>query len=181
MVRTTLIVIVGTVLLVAVGCSGRTEPAPEPASTELAPAAETPETPVPSSLSVNTVAPRAATPRPAPDAAMLAKVHEYTERFYRGEIDSLYDEFSPGLKQELSLEQFSTVYEYVGENLGEEIQVVGEDAATNDEYRGFVRWARFEKTDEVIEIRWTLRRDDNSIAEFWIRPAGKKDGSADSL
>ena len=178
MVRTTLIV--GTLLLVTVGCSSRTEPAPEPASTELAPAAKTPETSVPSSPSVNSVAQRAATPRPAPDAAMLAKVHEYTERFYRGEIDLLYDEFSPGLKQELSLERFSTIYEYVGENFGVETQIIEEDAAANDEYRGFVRWARFDKTDEIIEIRWTLRRDDNSIVEFWIRPAKKKVGSAGS-
>ncbi len=143
MVRTSLTV--GTLLLVAVGCSSQTEPA-----------AET-------------------------HAAMLAKVHEYTERFYRGEIDLLYDEFSPGLKQELSLEQFSILYEYVGQNFGKQTQIIKEDAATNDEYRGFVRWARFAKTDEIIEIRWTLRRDDNSIAEFWIRPAKRKVGSAGSL
>ena len=143
MVRTSLTV--GTLLLVAVGCSSQTEPA-----------AET-------------------------HAAMLAKVHEYTERFYRGEIDLLYDEFSPGLKQELSLEQFSTLFQYVGENYGKQIQIIKEDAATKDEYSGFVRWARFDKTDEIIEIRWTLRRDDNSIAEFWIRPAKRKVGSAGSL
>ena len=172
MVRTTLIVIVGTVLLVAVGCSGRTEPAPEPVSTQLAPAAEASATPVPASRSVNSVA--------QPDAAMLAKVHDYTERFYRGEIDLLYDEFSPGLKQEFSLEQFSTLYEYVGENFGKQTQIIGEDAADNDEYRGFVRWARFDKTDAIIEIRWTLRRDDNSIVEFWIRPSKKNVGSAGS-
>ena len=179
MIRTTLIV--GTLLLVAVGCSSRTEPAAEPPTTQLAPAAETSVTPVPTSPSVNSVAQRAAAPRPAPDAALLAKVHEYTERFYRGEIDLLYDEFSPGLKQELSLEQFSILYEYVGQNFGKQTQIIKEDAATNDEYRGFVRWARFAKTDEIIEIRWTLRRDDNSIVEFWIRPAKKKVGSAVSF
>ena len=160
MPRATLIF--GTLLLVGVGCSSRTEPAPEPATTELAPVAETSSTLVP------------AAPRPAPDAAILAKVHECTERFYRGEIDLLYDEFSPGLKQQLSLEQFSTLYEYVGENFGKQTEIIGEDAAANDEYRGFVRWARFDKTDQIIEIRWTLRRDDNSIAEFWIRPVKKE-------
>ncbi len=177
MVRTTLIV--GTLLVVAVSCSSRTEPAPEPASTPPA-ASETSVTPVPSSPSANPDAQRAAAPGPASDAAMLAKVHDYTARFYRGEIDLLYDEFSPGLKQELSLEQFSTLYEYVGENFGKQTQIIEEDAAATDEYRGFVRWARFDKTDDIIEIRWTLRRDDNSIVEFWIRPAKKRVGSAGS-
>jgi hypothetical protein len=163
-------VIVGTLLLVAVGCSSRTEPTPE---TQLAAADETSATPLPTSPSVSSVAERPAAPVTAPDAALRAKVHEYTERFYRGEIDLLYDEFSPGLKEEFSLQQFSTLYEYVGEHFGNEIQIIGEDAATSDEYRGFVRWARFDKTEEIIEIRWTLRRDDDSIAEFWIKPATK--------
>ena len=147
------ILIIGTLLLVAVGCSSRTEPppAPAPASTELAEGDD-----------------------------LMAKVREYTERFYRGELDLLYEEFSPGLQEEFSLEQFSTVYEYVGENFGKETQIIGEDEADSDEYRGFVRWARFDKTDKIIEIRWTLRRDDDSIAEFWIRPAEKKIGSAGS-
>ena len=178
MVRMTLLS--GTLLLVAVGCSSRTEPAPEPeqASAELAPVAETSATPVPTSPSA---VEHAVAPGPAPDAAVLAKGHECTERFYRGEIDLLYDEFSPGLRQQLSLEQFSTIYEYVGENFGKQTEIIAEDAAASDEYRGFIRWARFDKTDKIIEIRWTLRRDDNSIAEFWIRPARKEVEGAGSF
>ena len=164
-----IILIVGTLLLLAVSCSSPQETAPQTESTQLATATEAPATP-PSTGSV--------TER---DSALLEQGREYTERFYRGEIDLLYDEFSPGLKQELSLEQFSTAYEYVGANLGKQIQIVREDAATSDEYRAFIRWANFDKTDEIIEIRWTMRRDDNSIAEFWIRPAEKKPGSAGSF
>ena len=174
------ILIFGTLLLVAVGCSSRTEPAPEPAATQLPPVAERSATPVPASPSVQFAAEHAAASTPAPDAAILARVRECTERFYRGEIDLLYDEFSPGLRQQLSLEQLSTLYEYVGENFGKQTEIIGEDAAANDEYHGFVRWARFDKTDEIIEIRWTLRRDDHSIAEFWIRPTQKKIGGAGS-
>lgn len=132
-------------------------------------------------------APPAAAPEPdlvppglrAADPTALALVREHTARFYRGETDLLYDQFSSELRQVLSLEQLSTLHEYVGQNFGKEIRVLAEDAQSNDEYRAFVRWARFDKIDEVIEIRWTLRRDDNSIAEFWIRPAGRgaTDGS----
>ena len=140
-----MILIVGTLLLLAVGCSSPQEPAPQTESTQLATATEAPATP-PSTGSV--------TER---DSALLEQGREYTERFYRGEIDLLYDEFSPGLKQELSLEQLSTVYEYVGENFGTQLEIVREDVGTTDEYHGFIRWARFEKTDKIIEIRWTLR------------------------
>ncbi len=114
------------------------------------------------------------------DATLLQQGSEYTERFYRGEIDLLYDEFSPGLRQELSLEQFSTIHQYVGETFGTQLQIVREDVATSDEYRAFIRWARFDKTEQIIEIRWTLRRDDDSIAEFWIRPAQAETASAGS-
>jgi hypothetical protein len=55
-------------------------------------------------------------------------------------------------------------------NLGEEVEVVGEDSQTRDDYRGFVRWARFSKHDGLIEIRWILR-DDDTIAGFQIREA----------
>ena len=89
--------------------------------------------------------------------------------------------FSPGLKEEVSLEQLSTVYEYVRQNFGKQTEIISEDTAINDEYRGFVRWARFEKTDRIIEIRWTLRRDDDTIAEFWIRPSEKRTGSSGDL
>jgi hypothetical protein len=55
-------------------------------------------------------------------------------------------------------------------NLGEEIEVVGEDSQTRDDYRGFVRWATFSKHDGLIEIRWILREDD-TISGFEIREA----------
>ena len=81
----------------------------------------------------------------------------------------------------VSFPKLSAIYQYVGQSFGNETQIIKEDAATKGEYGGFVRWARFDKTDELIEIRWTLRRDDHSIAEFWIQPAKKRVGSADNF
>jgi hypothetical protein len=169
--RTTLIL--GIYLLVALGCGGQTEPAPQAAPAQAQLARKIPEPPA--------EAPPVVDPAAQPDAALLAKAHEYTERFYRGELDLLHDAFSPGLKEEVSLEQLSTVYEYVRQNFGKQTEIISEDTAVNDEYRGFVRWARFEKTDRIIEIRWTLRRDDDTIAEFWIRPSEKRTGSSGDL
>lgn len=167
----------GILLAVLAACSNPTDPAAEPAR-PAQPASPTP-TPTPT---VPSLLPPAAVPAGtlAPgireaDPTALALAREYTDRFYRGQIDLLYDEFTPGLREVLSLEQLSTLHEHVGTNFGKETGVLAEDAQSNEEYRAFVRWARFDKTDEVIEIRWTLRRDDNSVAEFWIRPAAGKD------
>ena len=51
--------------------------------------------------------------------------------------------------------------------------MIGEDSAVKKDYRGFVRWAQFDKTDQVIEIQWILRPNDE-IAGFFIRPAQKE-------
>ena len=56
----------------------------------------------------------------------------------------------------------------------EEVEVVAEDAAVRGEYRGFVRWARFDKHDGLIEVQWILRPDD-TIAGLFVRPAKPKD------
>jgi hypothetical protein len=36
-----------------------------------------------------------------------------------------------------------------------------------------VRWARFDKTEEIMEIQWLLNPADE-IAGFYIRPAQRK-------
>jgi hypothetical protein len=51
--------------------------------------------------------------------------------------------------------------------------VIAEDSQVKNDYRGFVRWARFDKTDAIIEIQWILRPNDE-IAGFYIRPAQKE-------
>ena len=65
------------------------------------------------------------------------------------------------------------------ENFGQEIGVIAEDSSTRGEFRGFVRWARFDETDEVIELQWILRANDE-VAGFFIRPAARKESGRDS-
>ncbi len=112
-------------------------------------------------------------PAPVPDPAAITVVQRYTEMFYRGEIDLLHGKFSSEMQQVLSLAQLSALHEHVIATYGKETRVIAEDAQSNADYRGFVRWARFDKTEDVIEVKWILKPDD-TIAGFFIQPATRK-------
>jgi len=106
------------------------------------------------------------------DPDELARIHDLTQRFYDGEFEAVFDSFSDEMKGTLSLEQLRQLHERVSAEYGKETEIVGEQAATNNDIRAFVRWARFDGTDAVIRIEWYLRPDD-SVAGFFIEPAGK--------
>jgi len=114
---------------------------------------------------------------PSPAAAMnpadFAMVREYTELFYAGNLDVLHEKFSEEMREVLSMTQFVDLHAHMRENYGEETTVIAEDTQTKGDYRGFVRWARFDKTDEIIEVQWILNPDD-VIAGFYLRPAARK-------
>ena len=150
-------------LVLVSSCSGRSELA-APAENDATPAITLtlPENPL------NAVGPPG--PEVEVDREALDHVRELTERFYRGEMEQLHGTFSDGLKEVLSLDQMHQLHRHVAETYGKETQIIAEETKTSNDYRGFVRWARFDKTEDVIEVRWTLKPDD-SIAEFWIRPA----------
>lgn len=114
-------------------------------------------------------------PRPPVDPEKFATVRRYTAMFYRGELDPLFERFSDEMKNVVPRDQLSAMHEHAVTNFGQETRVIAEDSAVKNDYRGFVRWAQFDKTDEVIEIQWILRPDDD-IAGFFIRPAQKEPG-----
>jgi hypothetical protein len=145
------------VLLLAVltGCSGE----PSEAEAAVPDAAESPSAAPP--------------PGPASDPADLATVRRYTEMFYRGELDSLFEKFSDEMKEVIPRERLAALHERAVTEFGSETRVIGEDSQTKGDYRAFVRWARFDGTEDVIEIQWILRPDDE-IAGFYIRPARKR-------
>jgi hypothetical protein len=90
--------------------------------------------------------------------------------FYAGEMDELREKFSEEMKAEFPPGRLELMRDRVRDGLGEETEVVDEDSQVRDEYRGFVRWARFSKHDGLVEIQWVLRQDD-TIAGFIIREA----------
>jgi len=104
--------------------------------------------------------------------AGLETVREYTRMFYAGELDRLHERFSPEMRSDvMPLDKLRELREFVRRTYGDETEVVGEDSQTKGDYRGFARWARFSAHEGVIEVQWILRPDD-SVAGFFVRPAG---------
>jgi hypothetical protein len=104
----------------------------------------------------------------------LEAVRRYTGMFYRGELEQLFENFSPEMRNEiLPLAKLRELREFVREEYGEEVEVVGEDSQTRGDYRGFARWARFSKHEGLIEFQWILRSDD-TVAGLLVRAARPK-------
>jgi len=100
-------------------------------------------------------------------------VREYTRMFYAGELEALVQKFSPEMREDiLPLDKLRALREELRNQYGEEVQVLGEDAKTRDDYRAFARFARFSKNNDVLQLQWILRPDD-SVAGFKVMPAKK--------
>ncbi len=111
-----------------------------------------------------------ATPlRPTDDPGLKA-VRTFTEMFYRGDLAALYARFSDEMKKSFSREQLDAMRKRVQDSYGKEAKVLGEDSQTKGDFRRFVRWARFDRYEGVIEVEWILRKS-GSIAGFFVRPA----------
>jgi len=119
-----------------------------------------------------------ATTKPVPELAVpgIETVREYTAQFYNGELESLFLKFSDEMQSVVPLDQLTGLHENVKAQYGEEVSVVHEDVQLKGDKRGFVRWANFDKTKEIIEVVWILNEDD-TIAGFFIRPAKRPTGS----
>jgi len=172
--------VVGVSLLVLLaGCSGgggapETAPPDEsPPSTTASAPVPTPSPPPPSPVSIQAVT---AAPS-AVDPAEFAAVREYTQMFYDGRLDELFDRFTDEMRQVVPRRQLEMIRDHAVETYGKETRVIGEDTQTKDDTRGFVRWARFDKTEDVIELQWFLKPDDR-IAGFFIRPAKRQGETA---
>ncbi len=159
-------------ILILGGCGGAT-PEDEPAQAAPAvvpePAAPTETAPESPPLASPPLEDLQVTVQPVETPGMDV-VRAYTEQFYSGELEQLHERFTEEMKQVLPPDQLRTLYDYVRQEYGEEVEVLGEDAQTKDEYRGFARWARFSNYDGVIEVQWILREDD-SVAGFFVQPA----------
>ncbi len=157
--------IVLSLLALLAGCSGG-DPEPAPATQQTAPTE--PSAP---GAPIEIEAVQASKPPVPPED--LAVVREYTALFYDGELERLHARFTAEMREVVPLEQLQSVFDHAVENYGAQTRVIGEESQVKDDYRGFVRWAHFDKTEEVIEIQWILKANDE-IAGFFIRPAKRK-------
>lgn len=164
------------VLVPLAGCGG--DSAPPTGSTDRAPAAPTEGQATdatalprePRVVDVQLQVPPVTATRPG-----FETVTRYTEQFYAGELEKLFERFSDEMKTQLPLDRLRELHAFVAERYGREVELIDQDTQTKDEYRGFVRWARFSDHEGVIQIEWILRRDD-TIAGFFIRPAQPQPG-----
>jgi hypothetical protein len=169
------------ILACAAGCGGdRTADAAAPADSP-APA-PTRSIPAPAPGAPPAVSAPAPGPAPGPgplpprgkvDPEIQAVAHRYIAMFYAGELDALYEKFSPDMKEGMPLDKLRLVRDTVREKFGNETRVVAEETAAKDPYRAFVRWAEFDGTEGLVEFHWRLHPDD-SIAGLWMNPANKK-------
>ena len=171
--RTPAIPVLGLTLgILLCGCGGSAPEAPEQAAPPApsgpnASAAPDPTPPPISDVQVSIV------PQAPAGIEGTELVREYTRMFYAGELEKLIEKFSPEMREDiLPLDKLRTLRDELRSQYGEEVQVLGEDAQTKGDYRGFARFARFSKNDAVIQLRWILRPDD-SVAGFQVMPAQK--------
>ncbi len=144
-------------------CAGCGSDAPEPAADDDDAPATLPQAPT-------RPAPPMSRARIAPEVDGLEVALAYTSKFYSGELDGLFAEFSDEMKAIMPLEQLEQNHAEFAEKFGREIEMVYEESKIDGDQRSFVRWARFENHDGVIGVQWILHPDD-SVAGFFIRPA----------
>jgi len=94
----------------------------------------------------------------------------YTMYFYRGELGRVHANFTAKFKEAMSLAKLRDSRREVSLQLGVETELLGEEIVSKDEFKIYVRRARFEKFDGIVEVVVAMR-EDHSIAGFAVRPA----------
>jgi hypothetical protein len=105
----------------------------------------------------------------AEGSAAIEHCRKLTERFYKDELQAVFDEFSDEMKSEVPLAKLTAIRDKVRSELGSETQLLREKVDMEGDYFECRRHARFDKFAGVIELIWYLRQDDR-VAGFFVRP-----------
>jgi hypothetical protein len=106
---------------------------------------------------------------PPPRNEDIALARDLTARFYRGELSYLFERFSEEMQQALPADKLALMRDQNLERFGPETEVVREDWMTRGVFHGVRRVVRFEKGEDLMEVRWLFR--EGRIAGFEIVPA----------
>lgn len=98
----------------------------------------------------------------------LADGRTLTDRFYRGELNQVHDQFSADFKASMSIEDLIGLRRQVSSQLGSEAAVIDESVKVDGEYTIYRRLAKFADHDGQIEVMWAFRSD-ATVAGFVIR------------
>ncbi|MBI1730670.1 hypothetical protein HY229_07280 [Candidatus Acetothermia bacterium] len=104
--------------------------------------------------------------------ALMDQVHQYTEWFYKGNLDALSEKFSDSMKLLLPKDELKKFRDRILTQLGEETQVVDEGLTPlSDQFR-YDRVALFSKYDGQVQVQITLDIKEQ-IVGFTIQPIQK--------
>ena len=106
----------------------------------------------------------------------IVKARAYTKDFYRGELVRLHGSFSPQFQRAMSLKQLQKFRRDVSLQFGLEKELIGEEVISKGEFKIYIRKARFELPDDVVELMIAMRSN-HTIAGFSLRMAETGDGS----
>lgn len=93
----------------------------------------------------------------------------FTEWFYQGELETLYAQFSPEMKEALSLEALTQFQTQVADQFGQEAEVLDEKVTPYQQYAIYDRIVTFEKYDNPMIVEWTIGPE-QIIYGFFVRP-----------
>ena len=103
------------------------------------------------------------------DVEVVDMGRRFTASFYAEELAALYTLFSPDLVSRMSVEQLADTRRLVRENLGDEVEVLGEAVADQGRLRLYRRRARFSNHDAPVIIMFAVTPS-GSIAAISVRP-----------
>ncbi|MDP9122639.1 MAG: M23 family metallopeptidase, partial [Acidobacteriota bacterium] len=104
----------------------------------------------------------------AVDPAETAR--RYTAWFYAGELDKIWDRFSPEMRQTIGgADKLRNFRDQALAQLGVEQTVLDERVRPAGIYKAYERRARFTATQVPMLVQWTLTAD-GTVAGFFIRP-----------
>jgi hypothetical protein len=120
----------------------------------------------------------------APASAQPAKIdaqidlqetgRQYTSWFYKGEIERIWEHFSPEMKKAIgSVEALRTFRTQVESQLGTETSILSEKVSPVDSFQVYTRKAKFSKAPMTIVVEWALNSD-GTVAGFFVRPEQKE-------
>ena len=106
----------------------------------------------------------------APDSATLELGRQFTQWFYAGEDQKLWEKFGPQMREAMgAVANLPGFRDQVATQLGEETAVTEETTMEAQGYKIYLRTSTFSKMDSPILTQWAIA-EDGTIGGFFIRP-----------
>lgn len=106
-----------------------------------------------------------------PEAGILEQGRELTRQFYERELDALWERMTAQMIEAMGRkEELAKFRGHVGEQFGDETQVLDEKVISHAPFQVYVRWASYSKIGVPVVVQWTLDSE-GKIAGFFVRPA----------